>query len=93
MFDQCASSYSSLSALCSYDEGDEIHVVNTGEEEEIKQLSQQHDLYDILSRSLGKNSDSQAFMYKRKSGKIASASPCVDGLHTSQHLLSMSWMM
>jgi DNA replication licensing factor MCM4 len=39
--------------LYSYDEGDEIHVVNTGEEDEIKQLSQKSDLYDILSRSLG----------------------------------------
>jgi aspartyl aminopeptidase len=66
MFDQRASSYSSLSALCSYDEGDEIHVVNTGEEEEIKQLSQQHDLYDILSRSLGKNSDSKHLCIREK---------------------------
>jgi len=39
----------------SYDEGDEIHVVNTSEEDEIKQLSQKPDLYDILSRSLGKS--------------------------------------
>ncbi|CAO3669152.1 unnamed protein product [Umbelopsis ramanniana] len=39
-------------AVVSYDEGDEIHVVNTSEEDEIKQLSQKPDLYDILSRSL-----------------------------------------
>jgi DNA replication licensing factor MCM4 len=39
-------------SVVSYDEGDEIHIVNSGEEEEIKALAQQPDLYDTLSRSL-----------------------------------------
>lgn len=39
-------------SVVSYDEGDEIHIVNTGEEEEIRALSRQPDVYDTLSRSL-----------------------------------------